>query len=104
MKVDRDLATLKVQAFGNNSKTIRGSASIMYCFDEMAHLLAGESRMSDEELYKAAIPALNQFHKDAMIFANSSPYTKTGKFFELYEQSLKLDPPEMENLLSQSIS
>jgi hypothetical protein len=94
MKIDRDLATLKVQAFGNNSKTLRGGAALMFTFDEMAHLLAGESRMSDEELYKAAIPALNQFHKDAMIFANSSPYTKTGKFFELYEQALKLDPPE----------
>jgi hypothetical protein len=94
MKIDRDLATLKVQAFGNNSKTLRGGASIMFTFDEMAHLLAGESRMSDDALYESAIPSLNQFHKDAMIFANSSPYTKTGKFFELYELALKLDPPE----------
>jgi hypothetical protein len=32
-----------------------------------------------------------QFGKDAMIFANSSPYTKTGKFYELYEQAQQLD-------------
>lgn len=94
MKVDRDMASLIVQAHGTNSKTIRGAASMMFIFDEMAHLIGGESRMSDEELFKAALPSLRQFQKDAQIFANSSPYTKTGKFFELYNQSLELDPPE----------
>jgi hypothetical protein len=94
MKVDRDMASLIVQAHGTNSKTIRGAASMMFIFDEMAHLIGGESRMSDEELFKAALPSLRQFQKDAQIFANSSPYTKTGKFFELYNQALELDPPE----------
>lgn len=94
LKPDRDMASLKVKAFGTNSKTIRGSASMMFVFDEMAHLISGESRMSDEELYKASIPSLAQFHKDAMIFANSSPYTKTGKFFELYNQAIELEDKE----------
>ena len=93
VRMERELATLQVKAFGTNSKTIRGSASIVMCFDEMAHLIGGESRMSDEELYKAAIPSLAQFGEDAMIIANSSPYTKTGKFYELYENALELDPP-----------
>lgn len=93
-KIDKDLASLQIKAFGTNSKTIRGSASIMFVFDEMAHLIAGESRMSDEELFKASIPSLAQFRENGMIFANSSPYTKTGKFFELYEQALAIDPPE----------
>lgn len=90
MKVDKDMASLIIKAFGTNARTIRGSASIMFIFDEMAHLIGGESRMSDEELYKASVPSLMQFKKDAMIIANSSPWTKQGKFFELYEQSLQL--------------
>jgi hypothetical protein len=94
VKIDKDMASLIVQAHGTNSKTIRGSASIMFVFDEMAHLIGGESRMSDEELWNASIPSVRQFRQDAMIFANSSPYTKTGKFFELYEQAIELDPPE----------
>jgi len=94
LKVDRDMGSLIVKANGTNSKTIRGSASLMFVFDEMAHLVAGESRMSDEELWKAAIPSVQQFREEGMIFANSSPYQKLGKFYELYEQSLKLDPPE----------
>ena len=91
VKIDRDLATLKVRAFGTNARTIRGQAAIVFCFDEHAHMIAGESRMSDDELYKAAIPSLTQFRKDGMILSFSSPYNKQGKFFELYEQSLELD-------------
>lgn len=90
---DAALASLIVKAMGTNSKTIRGSAAMMFVFDEMAHLVAGESRMSDEQLWQAAIPSLAQFNEDGMVFANSSPYTKTGKFFELFEQAMELDPP-----------
>jgi hypothetical protein len=91
---DRDLATLKIKAFGTNSKTIRGSASLMFIFDEMAHLISGESRMSDDELWKASIPSLAQFKNQSMVFANSSPYTKTGRFFELYNQAFAFDPKD----------
>jgi hypothetical protein len=93
MKIDRDMGSIIVKANGTNSKTIRGSASMGFYFDEMAHLVTGESRMSDVELWKAAIPSIQQFREEGMVFANSSPYQKLGKFFELYEQSLKLDPP-----------
>lgn len=93
-KIDKDMASLIVKAFGTNSKTLRGSASMMYVFDEFAHFISGDSKMSDEEIYKAAIPSLATFDEDAMIFVNSSPYSKTGKFFELYEQAVLLDPPE----------
>jgi hypothetical protein len=97
MKADRDMGSLIIKAHGTNSRTIRGSAAMMFVFDEMAHLVAGESRMSDEELWNAAIPSVNQFGKHGMVFANSSPWQKTGKFFEIYEQALMLDPPETGN-------
>lgn len=93
-RIDKDMASLIVKAFGTNSKTLRGSASMMYIFDEFAHFISGESKMSDEEIYKAAVPSLATFDEDAMIFVNSSPYSKTGKFFELFEQAVLLDPPE----------
>lgn len=94
-KIDADLAKLKVKAFGTNSRTLRGQASMVLCLDEFAHYMAGESRYSDEEIYKAAIPSLRQFKKDALIIASSSPYTKIGKFFELYNDSMELDPPDV---------
>lgn len=94
VKIDRDMASIQIKAHGTNSKTIRGSASLMFIFDEMAHLIPGESRMSDDMLWVAAIPSLAQFREQAMILANSSPYQKTGKFYEISELAYQLDPPE----------
>lgn len=91
IKTEGELASLRVQAFAKNARTIRGNASIVLVFDEHAHITPGESHISDEELFKAAEPSLAQFDMDAMIFSNSSPYQKTGKFFSLYEDALKLD-------------
>ena len=92
-KVEKDMAKIRLQAQGTNSRTLRGQAAIFYCMDEFAHFLSGESNMTSEEVYKAALPSLAQFGKDSMIFCNSSPYTEIGKFFDLYKDSMKLDPP-----------
>jgi hypothetical protein len=97
VQVNKDMASLVVKANGTNSNTIRGSASIMFIFDEMAHLVAGDSRMSDDELWTAAVPSVNQFREQGMIFANSSPYQKTGRFYELYEQAFQLEKIKEEN-------
>lgn len=95
VNADKALASLRVEAFAKNSRTIRGSASIAVVFDEMAHITPGESHISDEELFKAVMPALIQFKENGLLFANSSPYTKTGKFYELYTQAMELDPPNI---------
>jgi hypothetical protein len=86
---ERDsLATLRVKAFPKNAGTIRGQAAIAVIIDEMAHIMGGESQISDVELYTAIRPALQQFKKDALLFANSSPWTKQGMFYELYRRSV----------------
>lgn len=95
VNADKALASLRVEAFAKNSRTIRGNASIIVAFDEMAHITPGESHISDEELYKAVQPSMITFKEQALLFANSSPWTKTGKFFKLYTQALALDPPNI---------
>lgn len=90
-RVDKDMASLRVKAHGSNARTIRGAATLAFVFDEMAHLTGGESRMSDEELWKAINPSLQQFDKEALIFANSSPYQKTGEFYRLYKRIMQDD-------------
>jgi len=90
-RVGRDISKLRGVALAANAATLRGSATIAICFDEMAHMQQeGESAATAASVYDAAIPALAQFGKDAMIFCNSSPYTKIGKFYERYEDGLKL--------------
>lgn len=95
VNADKALASLRIEAFAKNSRTIRGNASIVVAFDEMAHITPGESHISDEELYKAVQPSMITFKEQGLLFANSSPWTKTGKFFALYSQALELDPPNV---------
>jgi hypothetical protein len=88
----RDISKLRGVAHAANASTIRGSATIALCFDEMAHMQQeGESAQTAASVYEAAVPALAQFGKDAMIFCNSSPYTKIGKFYDRYIDGLKVD-------------
>lgn len=90
-KLSRDISRLRGVALAANASTIRGSATIAIVMDEMAHMMQeGDSASTAEMVYDAAIPSLAQFGKDAMIFANSSPYTKLGKFYERYTEALKV--------------
>lgn len=90
-RVQRDISKIRGKAQAANSRTIRGSATMAIVFDEFAHFQQGESDQSDSEIYAAAIPALAQFGRDAMIFANSSPYSKVGKFYERFEEAMAME-------------
>lgn len=69
----------------------RGFAAFINGWDEMAHVTASVSKADAGEVYDAASPALDQFKKYAFSVMPSSPWSKEGKFYELYEQSLELD-------------
>lgn len=84
----KDTATIRGNALPANARTIRGNATMAYVFDEFAHFMQGESDQSDSEVYASAEPSLKQFGRAAMIFCNSSPYAKTGKFFERFEEAM----------------
>ncbi len=54
-------------------------------YDEMAHMITGTGgARSSEEVYEAYQPSLDQFGRDAMTYIPSSPFSKVGRFFELY--------------------
>lgn len=84
-KKQRRHERIRGNALTSNASTLRGSTTMAFVIDEMAHMLPGESRASAEQVYDAAEPSLDQFGADGMIFCNSSPYTKVGKFFERVE-------------------
>ena len=90
-KVMRDTATIRGKALPANSRTIRGSATMVFAFDEFAHFMQGDSDQADSEVYAAAIPALAQFGTAGMIFCNSSPYSKVGKFYERWETAMETE-------------
>lgn len=89
--VERDVSKLRGKALPANARTIRGTATMAIVFDEFAHFQQGESDQSDSEVYSAAKPSLDQFGRDAMMFVNSSPYSKVGTFYERYEAGMEVD-------------
>jgi hypothetical protein len=94
-KSQRDIARLRGKALAANAGTIRGSASMVIVFDEMAHMIETlEGKASASQVYAAAKPSLDQFGRGAMIFCNSSPYSKIGKFYDRYVESMRLFDPE----------
>ena len=95
-KDQRDIARLRGRAFAANAGTIRGLAGMVIIFDEMAHMLETlEGKASASQVYAAATPSLDQFGKATMIFCNSSPYSKVGKFYERYVEAMTPFDPEL---------
>lgn len=84
VNIARDFAKFRILPLAANADTLRGSASILTVFDEMAFMLPGESRSSAQECYTAAEPSLAQFGHHALVFCNSSPYSRIGQFYEQY--------------------
>jgi hypothetical protein len=100
-KIQRDIAKLRGKALAANAGTLRGLAAMAIVMDEMAHMLPGESKSSADQVYNAADPSLDQFDLDGIMFLNSSPYTKVGKFYECYEGNLKpFDPTQPVSFVS----
>lgn len=92
IKVGRDFNKLRCKPLAANADTIRGSATLVYIFDEMAFMMEGESRSSAAQCYDAAMPSVAQFGKDSLVFCQSSPYTKIGKFYDRAgDDAFKLD-------------
>jgi hypothetical protein len=93
-RIQKDIARLRGKALAANAGTLRGSATMCICIDEMAHMIPGESKAAADKVYEAADPSLDQFGADGMMFCNSSPYTKVGMFFERHEAALVGFDPE----------
>lgn len=89
VKIAKDFAKFRVLPLAANADTLRGSASILIVFDEMAFMMPGESRSSASECYTAAEPSLAQFGHHAMVFCNSSPYTRIGQFYEQWSLAMR---------------
>ena len=87
MVPDHEIATLHAIAMASNSDVVRGAASFGLFLDEFAFMIQGTgSSKSGEEVYESAVPSLDQFEPDALIYIPSSPWTKIGQFFTLYKQ------------------
>ena len=84
---DREIATIYCKASSSVSTSGRGGTAISIFYDEMAHMLAGTGSVkTGEEIYDAFQPSLDQFGPAALTYIASSPWSKIGKFYDLYQQ------------------
>lgn len=84
--IEHTIASLWVVALSASSVSGRGATSYGNFFDEFAfHVQGTDSTKSSENIYEDWQPSLGQFKKDALTYVPSSPFTKTGKFYELYQ-------------------
>lgn len=89
VNVDSDIATFTIEPKESTLVSARGPALFMEHFDEMAWVERGTAKSSAGEVYDQAKPALDQFGIDAFIPQLSSPWQKSGKFYENYERALE---------------
>jgi hypothetical protein len=84
------VASVVIDARPSTGLAGRGPAAFMIVFDELAHLGVDTARSADQ-VYEAAVPALDQFGVDAMIVQASSPASQLGRFYRSYQAALALD-------------
>ena len=83
--IDHQIASLVGVALATNSVSGRGQTSFANLYDEFAfHVQTGSSK-SDTEIYHAWQPSLGQFSNDSLTYIPSSPATKAGQFYVLYQ-------------------
>lgn len=88
--VEREIASIRVMALSSNSRAGRGAAAFSLFFDEMAHMLnTTDGPNTGGEVYKALTPSLDQLDKDAFIYIPTSPYTKVGAAYDIYQACLE---------------
>lgn len=95
LRPSRLIASVRNMAVTSNSKASRGATVYSVLFDEFAHMIEGTGgARTSEEVYNAITPALDQFNKDGFIYIPSSPFTKVGKAYNLYESALERNVEE----------
>lgn len=88
VKVEHTIASLWCVALSASSVAGRGATAYANFFDEFAfHVQGTDSAKSSENIYEDWQPSLGQFKKEALTYVPSSPFTKTGKFYELYQHA-----------------
>jgi hypothetical protein len=87
ISTEREIATIYCKASSSVSTSGRGGTTIAIFYDEMAHMLAGTGSVkTGEEIYDSFQPSLDQFGPAGMTYIASSPWSKIGKFYDLYQQ------------------
>lgn len=100
-------ATISINVAPCSAKGLRGHNNLIVALDEMAFFFAddknqgvGASDKNDRAIYNAVTPSIAKFktpdgNPAGKVICISSPYGKSGKFYEEYERSFKEDTDDL---------
>jgi hypothetical protein len=77
-------STIRVESLLCSARGSRGGSVIVALFDELAHFVDNEGNRGGKKIYESLTPSGATFGKDSKIICISSPYTKSGVFYDLY--------------------
>jgi len=87
-------SSIQINALPCTSNSGRGDSNIMVILDELAYYFEADTsaKRSDEAIYEAITPSIASFRgptgrQEGKIIAISSPAGRSGKLYELYNQS-----------------
>jgi len=80
-------ASIKIESLLCSARGSRGGSVIVALFDELAHFIDNEGNRGGKKVYEGLTPSGATFGKDSKVIDISSPYTKSGIFYELYINS-----------------
>jgi len=90
--------SIKIVSSPCSGRGIRGPNNIIAVLDEMAYFFEAETSddKSDETIYDAVTPSVAKFNAPdgephGRVICISSPASRSGKFFDLYERSMEKD-------------
>lgn len=84
--IDHMIASIRGQALSASSAAGRGAAAFAIMLDEFAFFLETHSGKSASSIYEDWGPSLDQFGLDGLFYLPTSPYTKSGKCYQVYQQ------------------
>lgn len=84
--IERELSSMVSKPISSNSNAIRGRAVKSFISDEIFFATAGDSFRSGDRMLAAITPATQTFGKSKLIMLPSSPWTRTGRAYNIYLQ------------------
>jgi hypothetical protein len=82
-------STIRIESLLCSARGSRGGSVIVALFDELAHFVDNEGNRGGKKVYEGLTPSGATFGKDSKIICISSPYTKSGIFYDLFLASFE---------------
>lgn len=84
--LEKELASMISRPISSNSNSIRGRSICKLAYDEVFFGQGGDSFRASDRIIGAITPATQRFGRQRLVMYPSSPWTRTGRVYQIYLQ------------------